>query len=62
MRFKITTTTVIGVTGSFHTTTFHGRLVSTASSTMTSDSVVVVGCDFTEGTTPVSQTTAQKET
>src|ERR1700722_14477103 len=38
---KITTTTVMGVTGSFHTITFHGFLVSTASSVWTSPSVVV---------------------
>ena len=51
----MTTTTVIGVTGSFHTTTFHGRSVTTRTSLSTSLSVD----EFRSGadvTPPVSQT------
>src|ERR1700722_8645372 len=58
---KITTTTVMGVTGSFHTMTFHGFLVSTASSVWTSPSVVVRRSGCVEAIPPVSQTAAPNE-
>src|ERR1700678_1739529 len=57
----MTTTTVIGVTGSFHTMTFHGLLVSTASSVWTSPSVVVRRSGCVEAISPVSQTAAPIE-
>ena len=55
------TTTDIGVTGSFHTMTFHGRLVATSSSLESAASVVVRRSGLTAGTYPVSQTAVQKE-
>jgi hypothetical protein len=53
---KTTTTTVIGVTGSFQTMTFHGRSVLTATSLWTSLSVEATRSGLTNGTRPVSQT------
>src|ERR1035438_202712 len=57
----MTTTTVIGVTGSFHTITFHGFFVSTASSVFTSPSVVVRRRGCVEAMPPVFQTDASIE-
>jgi uncharacterized protein (DUF2236 family) len=57
----MTTTTDIGVTGSFHTTTLHGRFVSTASPVITSMSDSVLCNGVTAPTTPVSQTIGRKE-
>ena len=50
----------MGVTGSFHTTTFHALALRVLSLLVTSDSVVVNGWVFVEGTCPVSQTADQR--
>src|ERR1700690_2236115 len=51
----------MGVTGSFHTMTFHGFFVSTASAVSTSPSVVVRRSGCVEAIAPVSQTDASNE-
>jgi hypothetical protein len=51
----------MGVTGSSHTTTFHGRFVTTMVSVMTSVSDVVAPDDSSLDISPVFQTPGQNE-